>query len=51
MIENETEEIQIELDDETAAIAEVLASERGMTVEELISQILQDAIKEGKLEE
>lgn len=47
---NNTEELEIELDDETAAIAEALASERGVSVEELLSDLLRDAINNGEFE-
>ncbi len=43
----ETEELQIELDDETAAIAEALAKEKGISVENLLQQLLSDAIESG----
>jgi hypothetical protein len=43
----ETEELQIELDDETAAIAEALAKEKGVSVENLLQQLLSDAIESG----
>lgn len=43
----ENQEIEIELDDQTAAIAHILAEEKGITVEELISQCLDDAMKSG----
>jgi hypothetical protein len=43
----ETEELQIELDDETAAIAEALAKEKGVSVEDLLQQLLSDAIESG----
>ncbi len=42
-----TEELEIELDDETAKIAHALAEARGVTVEQLITQVLSDAIEEG----
>ncbi len=47
----DTEELEIELDDETAAIAHALAEERGITVEELITQVLDDAINNGHFNE
>lgn len=43
----EKEEIEIELDDKTAAIAQILADEKGITVEELITQCLEDAMQNG----
>lgn len=43
----ETEEIQIELDDQTAVIAEALAKEKGISVEKLLQQLLSDAIESG----
>ena len=43
----ETEELQIELDDETAAIAEVLAKEKGIEVKQLLEELLADAIENG----
>jgi hypothetical protein len=46
----ETEELQIELDDETAAIAEALAKEKGVSVEDLLQQLLSDAIESGYFE-
>jgi antitoxin component of RelBE/YafQ-DinJ toxin-antitoxin module len=46
----ETEELQIELDDETALIAQTLAEEKGVTVEELLQDLLSRAIEEGYFE-
>ena len=43
----ENHEIEIELDDKTAAIAHVIAEERGITVEELIKQCLDEAMETG----
>ena len=43
----ENHEIEIELDDKTAAIAHVMAEERGITVEELIKQCLDEAMETG----
>jgi len=43
----ENHEIEIELDDETAAIAHAVAEERGITVEELIRQCLDEAMETG----
>ena len=43
----DNEQIEIELDDKTAAIAEVLAEEKGITVEELITELLSEAIETG----
>ena len=40
-------EIEIELDDKTAAIAHVMAEEKGITVEELIRQCLDEAMQTG----
>ena len=42
-----TEELEIELDDETARIAHALAESKGITVEQLITQVLSEAIEEG----
>jgi len=43
----DTEQIEIELDDKTAAIAEILAKEKGITTEELITELLVEAIETG----
>jgi antitoxin component of RelBE/YafQ-DinJ toxin-antitoxin module len=43
----ENQEIEIELDDKTAAIAHVMAEEKGITVEELIRQCLDEAMQTG----
>jgi antitoxin component of RelBE/YafQ-DinJ toxin-antitoxin module len=43
----ENQEIEIELDDDIAAIAHAIAEERGITVEELIKQCLDEAIETG----
>ena len=43
----ENQEIEIELDDKTAAIANVMAEEKGITVEELIRQCLDEAMQTG----
>lgn len=43
----EIEELQIELDDETAAIAEALAKEKGIEVKQLLEELLADAIENG----
>lgn len=43
----ETQEIEIELDDKTAALAHIMAEEKGVTVDELISELLADAIETG----
>ncbi len=45
--ETKTEELEIELDDSTATIAHIMAEEQGITVEELIQQVLRDAIESG----
>lgn len=42
-----TEELEIELDDETAKIAHALAEARGISVEQLITQVLSEAIEDG----
>jgi predicted DNA binding protein len=42
-----TENLEIELDDDTAKIASILAEERGITVEELLQQVLTDALESG----
>jgi hypothetical protein len=47
MTPTESEELEIELDDETARIAQVMAENRGITVEELIVELLEDALKNG----
>lgn len=47
MNQTETEELEIELDDETSAIAEALAKEKGITVEELLIQLLKEATENG----
>ena len=46
-MQSETEELQIELDDETTIILEVMAKEKGVTPEELVQELLDQAIKEG----
>lgn len=43
----ENQEIEIELDDKTAAIAHIMAEEKGITVDELITELLSDAIETG----
>jgi len=43
----ENHEIEIELDDKTAAIAHIIAEERGITIEELIKQCLDEAMETG----
>jgi predicted DNA binding protein len=43
----ENQEIEIELDDKTAALAHIMAEEKGITVEELIRQCLDEAIESG----
>lgn len=43
----DNEQLEIELDDKTAAIAEVLAQEKGISVEQLITELLADAIETG----
>ena len=43
----ETEQLEIELDDETTIILEAMAKEKGVTPEELIQELLDQAIKEG----
>lgn len=48
---DEREELEIELDDKTSAIAQILADEKGITVEELIVQCLEDAMKSGYFDE
>jgi predicted HicB family RNase H-like nuclease len=45
--QEKTEELEIELDDSTAAIAHLMAEQRGITVEELIQQVLDEAIQNG----
>jgi len=46
-----TEELEIELDDETAAIANYLAEKKGITIEELLVELLTEAINNGDLKE
>lgn len=41
------EEIEIELDDKTAAIAEAMAKEKGISVEELLTELLSEAMDSG----
>jgi antitoxin component of RelBE/YafQ-DinJ toxin-antitoxin module len=43
----ENQEIEIELDDNTAAIAHIMAEEKGITVDQLITELLSDAIETG----
>jgi predicted HicB family RNase H-like nuclease len=43
----ESEEIEIELDDETAAIANAMAEEQGISIDELISKMLKEAMETG----
>ena len=43
----ETEQLEIELDDETTIILEAMAKEKGVTPEKLIQELLDQAIKEG----
>jgi hypothetical protein len=43
----ENQEIEIELDDTTAALAHIMAEEKGITVEELIRQCLEEAMESG----
>ena len=43
----ENQEIEIELDDNTAAIAHIMAEEKGITVEELLRQCLEEAMETG----
>jgi antitoxin component of RelBE/YafQ-DinJ toxin-antitoxin module len=43
----ENQEIEIELDDKTAAIAHIMAEEKGITVDQLITELLSDAIETG----
>lgn len=44
---DEREEIEIELDDKTAAIAEAMAKEKGISVEELLTELLSEAMDSG----
>lgn len=46
-MDTQAEEIQIELDDQTAAIAEAMAKEKGVSVEELLTQLLSEAMESG----
>jgi len=46
-ITDSSEQIEIELDDETTAIAEKLAQDKGITVEELLQELLHEAIGTG----
>ena len=43
----ENQEIEIELDDKNAAISHVMAEVKGITVEELIRQCLDEAMQTG----
>jgi hypothetical protein len=43
----EHEEIEIELDDQTARLAEIMAEERGVTVDELLNILFKEAIENG----
>ncbi len=43
----QNEEIEIELDDKTAAIAQAMAEEKGISVEELLTQLLSEAMESG----
>lgn len=42
-------EIEIELDDKTARLAEIMAEEYGTTVEELLAKLLEKAIEDGSV--
>jgi predicted DNA binding protein len=43
----ENQEIQIELDDKTAAIAHILAEEKGISVDQFITELLTEAMENG----
>jgi hypothetical protein len=43
----QNDEIEIELDDKTAAIAQAMAEEKGISVEELLTQLLSEAMESG----
>jgi predicted HicB family RNase H-like nuclease len=45
--QQKNEEIEIELDDETARLAHIMAEDRGISVEQLIQQMLDEAMKNG----
>ena len=42
-------EIEIELDDKTARLAEIMAEEYGTTVEELLAKLLEKAIEDDSV--
>lgn len=41
------EQLEIELDDNTAALAHAMAEEKGVSVEQLITDLLSEAIESG----
>jgi hypothetical protein len=43
----ENEQIEIELDDKTAAIAHILAEEKGISVDQFITELLTEAMENG----
>lgn len=43
----ENEQIEIELDDKTAAIAHILAEEKGISVDQFITELLVEAMENG----
>jgi predicted DNA binding protein len=43
----ENEQIEIELDDKTAAIAHILAEEKGISVDQYITELLTEAMENG----
>lgn len=42
--------VEIEIDEETYATAKVVADEMGISVDELVNQILQDAIEKNLID-
>jgi antitoxin component of RelBE/YafQ-DinJ toxin-antitoxin module len=44
---NTNESLEIELDDNTAALAYAMAEEKGVTVEQLLMDLLSEAIETG----
>lgn len=43
----ENKEIEIELDDKTAAIAHIMAEEKGISVDQFITELLVEAMENG----
>ena len=46
----ENEQIEIELDDKTAAIAHILAEEKGISVDQYITELLTEAMENGYID-